>query len=144
MATQTTRQRSAAARKAAATRKRNASRRTASATRSSARGTARSAARTATRRADAGSTRLGAFGRELERAVLIPVGATLAARDAIADAVTTRSRFRRQLARFERRGATALRRNRRDVQRAVRSVRRDAERQADHLVGRVQQRFNGR
>jgi hypothetical protein len=139
MATQTPRQRSAAARKAAATRKRNASRRSASATRSAARRTARGAGRTTARRADAASTRLGAFGREVERALLIPVGATLTARDAIADAVTTRSRFRRQLARFERRGATAVRRNRQIVERRARGARSEA----NDIVGRVQQRFNG-
>jgi len=125
MATQTATKRSAAARKAAATRKRNAARR-------DARHTAR-------------LTGLEGIQRHAERALLIPVGATLAARDAIVDAVTTRSRFRRQLSRFERRGATAMRRGRGRIERRARATRRDTRRSVgalqsdvERLVDRVQ------
>jgi hypothetical protein len=140
MATQTARQRSAAARKAAATRKRNAAGRNGRQLRSSTR---------ATRRADARVRRLDAISRHAERALLIPVGATLAARDAITDAVSTRSRLRRQLSRFERRGATAMRRSRGGVERRARRTRRDAGRglgqlrsDAERLVDRVQDRLS--
>src|SRR4051812_50149842 len=89
MATQTKTQRQAAAKKAAATRKRNAAaqsgsraktsaRSTASSARRtgrSARTTAKQAARTGERGADAATTRLEAFGRQAQRALLIPVGA---------------------------------------------------------------------
>lgn len=115
MATQTATRRSAAARKAAATRKRNAARRDA-------------------RRTPAG---LEGIQRQAERALLIPVGATLAARDAIADAVTTRSRFRRQLSRFERRGATAVRRGRGRIERRARATRRDTRRGVGQLQSDV-------
>lgn len=115
MATQTATRRSAAARKAAATRKRNAARRDA-------------------RRTPAG---LEGIQRQAERALLIPVGATLAARDAIADAVTTRSRFRRQLSRFERRGATAVWRGRGRIERRARATRRDTRRGVGQLQSDV-------
>lgn len=116
MATQTATRRSAAARKAAATRKRNAAR------------------RDARRTTPAG---LEGIQRQAERALLIPVGATLAARDAIADAVTTRSRFRRQLSRFERRGATAVRRGRGRIERRARATRRDTRRGVGQLQSDV-------
>ena len=120
MATQTATKRRAAARKAAATRKRNAAR--------------RDARRTARRFTPAGLERVQ---RQAERALLIPVGATLAAGDAIADAVTTRSRFRRQLSRFERRGATAVRRGRGRIERRARATRRDTRRGVGQLQSDV-------
>lgn len=116
MATQTATKRSASARKAAATRRRNAARRDA-------------------RRFT--PARLEGIQRQAERALLIPVGATLAARDAIADAVTTRSRFRRQLSRFERRGATAVRRGRGRIERRARATRRDTRRGVGQLQSDV-------
>jgi hypothetical protein len=78
-----------------------------------------------------------------ERAVLIPVGAALAARDRVAGTVgdlvsTTRSRasLEKQLKRFERRGGTArtqlereVRRTRTRVERQTRTARRGLERQ---------------
>lgn len=155
MATQTKTQRSAAARKAAATRKRNSAKRStaqtkasarrtastarrstssAAATARSARGTARQAARSTSRRADAEATRLGAVAKQAERAVLIPVGAALTARDSIVDTAkrySTAPRARRELNKFERRGATALRRNRRSLERTAREVRRDIDRRTD-------------
>ena len=87
MATQTQTQRRASAKKAAATRKRNTSRSTASRTRSSARSTASGATSTATSRAKAEATGIQAFALQAERAVLIPVGAALTARDNVVENV---------------------------------------------------------
>ena len=161
MATQTRTQRQAAAKKAAATRKRNSARRsnqrttasarrtarTARATGRSARTTAKQAARTTSRRAAAETTRLEGFARQAERAVLIPVGAALSARDQVIDTVqtyTSRDRARREFNRFERRGATALRRSRRTVERQTKDVRREVgsrangvQSDAEDLVERV-------
>ena len=139
MAAQTKTQRQAAAKKAAATRKRNSARQSggtakasARRTRSSAQGTgrtarttARQAARATARRAEAETTRLGAVAHQAERAVLIPVGAALEARDRVTDAVRTYSDprlTRRELNRFERRGAKALGRTRRTVERRTKHV----------------------
>jgi hypothetical protein len=139
MAAETKTQRQAAAKKAAATRKRNSAKRSggtakasARRTRSSAqdtgraaRTTAKQAARATAHRAEAETTRLGAFARQAERAVLIPVGAALEARDRVTDTVRTYSDTRltrQELNRFERRGAKALGRTRRTV-----------ERQAEHV-----------
>jgi hypothetical protein len=125
MATQTKTARQAAGNKAAATRKRNAANRSATRTRASAtqtknaarstasaaRATATQATRTAGRRADAATSRVGALAHQAERAVLIPVGAALEARDAAVRTVrvyTDRRRGRLELNRFERRGARAL------------------------------------
>jgi hypothetical protein len=143
MAPQTRTKRQATAKKAAATRKRNAAKGSASRTRSSARRTtssarstarsaretgraarttARQATRTTARRAAAEQTRLEGVARQAERAVLIPIGAALEARDRIVDTArtyTNRNKTQRQLNKFERRGATALRRNRRAVERQV-------------------------
>jgi hypothetical protein len=148
MATQTRTARQAAGEKAAPTRKRNAAKRSATGTKASARqttnaarGTARAArstaqqsARTAGRRADEASSRLRALTRQAERAVLIPVGAALEARDAVIGTVriySDRRTAKRRLDRFERRGERAIRRNRRrfeqgvgsDVQGAVDQIR---------------------
>jgi hypothetical protein len=146
MAAHTKTQRQAAAKKAAATRRRNAAKQSggtakasARRTRSSAQDTGRAArttatqaARAAARRAEAETTRLGAVAHQVERAVLIPVGAALEARDQVMDTVRTYSDSRltrQQLNRFERRGATALRRQRRAV-----------EGQAEHVRDRVESR----
>jgi hypothetical protein len=127
MATQTTTERKGAGSKAAATRKRNAAKRSATRTKASARQTTNaaqstaSAARTtatrathtAERRAEAAGSGLEALARRAERAVLIPVGAALEARDAAIRTVRTyadRRTARRELNRFERRGEKALRR----------------------------------
>ena len=134
MAAQTKTQRQAAAKKAAATRKRNSAKQTGGAakasarrTRSSARGTGRAArttakqaARATAHRADAEATRLEAVARQAERTVLIPVGAALEASDRVANTVRTYSDSRlarQQLKRFERRGAKALGRTRRKLDR---------------------------
>ena len=147
MAPQTPTQRQAAAKKAAATRKqksarqssgtaKTAARRTVSSARStgrSARTTSTEGARTAARRLSAEKARLEAIARRGERAVLIPIGAALEARDRIAAVLRTygdRQDLRRQLNRFERRGATALRRNRRAVERQAKEVRTGVENHA--------------
>jgi hypothetical protein len=153
MATQTTTQRKAAARKAAATRKRNAARRKTSARRAAA------------TRVQAETSTLGVVQAQAERAVLIPVGAALVARDNLVEAArpfTNRQTAERELRKFERRGTTArnraqrqvkrtrtrverelrqrrnqatrlVRRNRREVGRQVKSTRREVERFGDDL-----------
>ncbi len=130
MATQTTTARQAAGNKAAATRKRNAAKRSSARTKASARqttnaaqstahaarSTATQATHTAERRADAAASGLEALARQAERALLIPVGAALEARDAAISTVRTyadRRTAKRELDRFELRGEKALRRNQR-------------------------------
>ncbi len=161
MAAQTKTQRQAAAKKAAATRKRNSARQSggtakasARRTRSSARGTGRAArttakqaARATARRAEAETTRLGAVAHQAERVVLIPVGAALEARDRVTDTVRTYSNTqltRRELNRFERRGAKALGRTRRTVERQTKHVQgsveglaNDVQSSARETAGRV-------
>jgi hypothetical protein len=67
----------------------------------------------------------GVFGDYAERAVLIPVGAALIARDRVVDSVSdtistysSTSKTQAQLKRFERRGATARNRLEREVRKA--------------------------
>ena len=162
MATQTETQRKATARKAAATRKRNAAKRSQS---------ARKAAET---RAEAQLTTLQVVQAQAERAVLIPVGAALTARDQVVETakpyVGSRTSAERELTRtlrkFERRGNTArnralrevkktrtrverelrqrrnkavrtVKQNRRDVEKQVKVARREVQGQAETLVSRV-------
>jgi hypothetical protein len=161
MAAQTEQQRKATARKAAATRGRNAAKRSQS---------ARKAAET---RATAELSTLEALQAQAERAVLIPVGAALIARDAVLEAVepyTNRESAEKELQKLlkksERRGATARNRtvrevkrtrtrverelrqrrtkvtravqqNRRDLERQVKATRREVQGQAESLVNRV-------
>jgi hypothetical protein len=144
MAQQTRTSRQAAASKAAATRKRTAAKRSATRTRSAARqtagstrtasrgakSTARHASRTATGRIDAVLAQMQAFARHAERAVLVPVGAALEARDSLGDTlrvVTKRRDAKARLRRFERRGEQALRRNRRAATRRAKAARRGVE-----------------
>src|SRR5437763_6484504 len=124
MATQTRSQRQVAAKKAAATRKRNATKRSASATKTSARRTQRSdsktarrttrdarrtttqATRTSERGLDTAATRFGAFGRQMQRALLIQVGAAATVGERVRQTARTYSslsRVTRELDRFERR-----------------------------------------
>ena len=161
MATQTKTQRQAAARKAAATRKRNAAKQGTRQAKGSARRTVQSAkrtgraagrtakqtARSSARRVEAESTGLGAVAEQAQRGVLIPIGAALEARDRVRDSLrvwTKRSTARQRLNRYERRGATALRRNRRDIERQVKAARRsvqngasDVQASAEDLISRV-------
>jgi hypothetical protein len=118
-----------------------------------ARTRAASQTRAAVRQADS-ATRLtiadGAFGDYAERAVLIPVGVALAARDRVLSTVTdtistysSPTKAQAQLRRFERRGATARNRLEREVRKArvrverkVRQRRREFERTARDLEQR--------
>jgi len=150
MATQTTTARQAAGQKAAATRKHNAAKQSATRTKASAtqttkaaRSTARSArstgkqaTRTAERRADAATSGLEALARQAERAVLIPLGAALEARDAVLGTVRTYSdprTARRELDRLELRGERAVRRNRRSLGHQIKETRRDVEGRTEAL-----------
>ena len=114
------------ARKAAATRKRNS---TAAKAKRTQQRTAKSTAETGTQ---AGVFTVEAVAQQAERAVLIPVGAALVARDAVVDATkpyTNRETAERELTKlqrqvrtdlrkFERRGNTARNRVRREVKKA--------------------------
>jgi hypothetical protein len=85
-------------------------------------------------------TRFEAVARQAERGVLIPVGAMLEARDRVAETIRTYSDSRlagEQLNRFERRGATSLRRNRRAVERRAKDVRVTVETRANGLQSRA-------
>src|SRR5262245_9312768 len=111
MAMQTRTQRQAAAKKAAATRKRN---------------TSRQGARTAALRLSAEKAYLDAIARRGERAVLIQVGAALEARDRIVALVRIfgdGERLRSRLTTVERRGATSLPGHRRAGARQAKEVR---------------------
>ena len=80
------------------------------------------------------ATRLEALARQAERALLIPVGVALEARDRVietAQTYSTPTKAKRRFDRFERRGATALRRNRRTLEREARELRREVEARAD-------------
>ena len=154
MTPQTRTQRQASAKKAAATRKRNSARQSSGTAKASARRTATSAqktgraARTASKQAGratsrrvlAEKTRFEAVASQAERVILIPVGAALEARDRAAATIRTYSNSRlthQQLNRFERRGATALRRNRRAVERQAKDVRDTVESRANGVQSRA-------
>lgn len=89
-----------------------------------------------------------------ERAVLIPVGAALEARDLVErtfDELTTtygtRESAEKQLRRFERRGATARRRVEREARKARRRVEREARKRRNRVqreVKRVRRDVRGR
>jgi hypothetical protein len=150
MATQTRTQRSASAKKAAATRKRNTSRSTARRTSTQARSTARGATTTARQRTQAELRGAEGVVQQAQRVVLIPVGAALVARDNVAETVKpfrTRASAEREISRlgrrvnvnlnkFERRGNTArnqlerrVKRTRTQIERLVRRNQRTVERQ---------------
>ena len=81
-----------------------------------------------------------AAARQAERAILIPVGAALEARDRVAATIRTYSDSRlarQQLNRFERRGATVLRRKRRAVERQAKDVRDSVESRANGVQSRA-------
>ena len=92
----------------------------------------------------------GVFGEYAERALLIPVGVALTARDRVVSSVTdtvsnysSSSRAQAQLRRFERRGATARNRLEREVRKArVRVDRqlRQRRREIGRSVGDLEQR----
>ncbi len=112
---------------------------------------------TATRRATATASPATRVGDYAERAVLIPVGAVLIARERVATGVSdaisscsSPSRAQTQLRKFERRGATArnrlereVRKTRTRVERELRQRRRELDRRLEDgadLANRVQER----
>jgi hypothetical protein len=86
-----------------------------------------------------------------ERAVLIPVGAALTARDRVVSSVndtftnySSTSRAQAQLRKFERRGATARKRLEREVRKARTSVERELRKrrqESTELADRFQERI---
>jgi hypothetical protein len=124
------RNRATAGKKAAATRKRNASKRS------------QAARRAAATRADAEKTYLEALAIQAEKAVLIPVGAALVARDSLVETAKgfqSRTGVERELKRFERRGNTARNRTLRELKRSRTQVEREIRKrrtQATRLVKR--------
>jgi hypothetical protein len=83
-----------------------------------ARTTGRHATSTATQGIDAATTRLGALGRQAQRALLIQIGAAASVGDKVRNTARTYSkldRVARELNRFERRGARALARRSRGI-----------------------------
>jgi hypothetical protein len=140
MATQTPTQRKATAQKAAATRRRNAAKRSQS---------ARKAAET---RAQAELNTIQVVQAQAERAVLIPVGAALVARDAVVEAVGPYTEGRESaerefnklgkrvstnLRRYERRGNTARNRAVREVKRTRTRVERELRQRRNSAVRTV-------
>lgn len=120
-----------------------------------ARARAASQTRAAVRSAETASRltladRSNGFGEYAERAVLIPVGAALTARDRVLSSVnatisnySSPTKAQAQLRRFERRGATARNRLEREVRKArvrferqLRQRRREIERTVGELEGR--------
>ncbi len=88
---------------------------------------------------------VGAFGDYAERAVLIPVGATLIARDRVVSGVTdtisiysSPTKAQAQLRRFERRGVTARKR----LEREVRKTRIRLERELRQRRREITKRFS--
>lgn len=129
----TTTNQSAAAKKAAATRRANARRRSAAAQRAAA-----------TRQLNA-RTPLAQAQDYAEKALLLPGGAALTARDAVVETVaetvkpyrtreTAQRRLERDIKRFERRGSTARNRAERELKKARTRVEREL-RQRRSLVG---------
>src|SRR5688500_1879497 len=110
------RSRATAGQKAAATRKRNAAKRS------------QAARKAAATRADAERNYVEALALQAERAVLIPVGAALVARDSVVETAKgfqTRTGVERELKRFERRGNTARNRALREFKRSRTRVERE-------------------
>ena len=102
------RQRAAAGKKAAATRRRNAAGRSAKTAQASAKRTATAAAQTAEAGAEAGAFTVERAAQQAQRAVLIPVGAALVARDNVVEAVqpyTKRDTAERELNKLQRQPA---------------------------------------
>jgi hypothetical protein len=139
---QTETQRKASARKAAATRRRNAAKRS------------QSAKKAAATRAQAELSTLEVLQAQAERGVLIPVGAALSATDAVVEAVKPYTESResaekeldnvgkhvsRNLKRFERRGTTARNRTVREVKKTRTRVERELRQRRNAAVRTVKQ-----
>jgi hypothetical protein len=135
------------ARRSSATRRSSSSSRASAGRGRSASGRKTSRSTSARARAAAPSNPAGRVGDYAERAILIPVGAALIARDrlvnGVEDAISTYSsttKIEAQLRRFERRGGTARRRFEREVrktrtrvERGVRERRRDLDRRRTRI-----------
>jgi hypothetical protein len=114
--------------------------------------TAAAAKRPAAARSTTGTSTSTTKSSYAERAVLIPVGAALIARDKVVSGVndtitsySSTSKAQAQLRKFERRGNTARKRVEREVRKARTSVerelrkrRQDSAELADRLQGRIQ------
>ena len=140
MPEQTPTQRKATAKKAAATRKRNTAARSAKTAKSSAKATTTSAKTAAANATSAGNLTLDSVALQAERAVLIPVGAALAARDAVVEATkpfTSRTSAEKELKKFERRGNTARNNVRREVKRTRTRVERELRQRRSDVQTRV-------
>jgi len=147
MATQTPTQRKASAKKAAATRKRNAAKASAKSASTSAKRTATSAKTTAKKTTTAASnaTSAGQFtldtvALQAERALLIPVGAALIARDAVVEVTkpyTSRTSAEKELKKFERRGNTARNSLRREAKRTRTRVERELRQRRNEVTKSV-------
>jgi hypothetical protein len=92
----------------------------------------------------------GVFGDYAERALLIPVGAALIARERIATTVgdtvsnySSSAKAQAQLRRFERRGATARKRLEREVRKARVRVERELRQRRKEIETTVNDTFNG-
>jgi hypothetical protein len=145
MATQTPTQRKASAQKAAATRRRNAARRR------------QSARRAAETRAKAELNALQVVQAQAERAMLIPVGAALLARDSVIDAAKPyadsetrdreldklQKRIATNLRKFERRGSTARNRAVRGAKRTRTRVERELRQRRNRTLRTVKQNRRG-
>jgi len=108
-------------------------------------------AATSAKRTRSHGSETSAPGAYAERAVLIPVGAALVARDRVVSSVndtlttySSPSKTQAQLRKFERRGNTARKRLEREVRKARTSVERELRRRRQHsadLADRVQERI---
>jgi hypothetical protein len=136
--------------KAAATRKRNAAAKAANTTKASARRTTTTAKTTARAASDAtaaeSKVRVNQVQQIAERAVLVPVGASLLARDNVVSTVTglttkfrSRAAAERELKRYERRGATARNRLERQMRRTRTKVERELRQRRTSVEKTVKQ-----
>ena len=151
------------AQKAAATRKTNATKRStaakkAAATRAANRGraarsTVSGKAKTTAARAETAAAKRAAEARQeikspvgraaelAEKAVLVPVGATLIARDSVASTIgelrarySTRTKAEQELRRFQRRGSSAVRRIERDAKKTRTRLERELKARTEPVV----------
>ncbi len=142
--------RSTTAKKAAATRSRNQA--------AAARKRSTAARKAAETRAELAKTPIDRVGEYAEKAILVPVGAALIARDTVVSTVesirsdnATTAKTQTQLRRFERRGTTArnrvereVRKNRTKVERELRQRRTRAERLLKQIRTRVEREVTSR
>jgi hypothetical protein len=123
---------STAAKKAAATRKRNATKRSTTATKAAATRRQTTAAKQAAETKQEAKTSIKRAGVMAEKAVLVPVGAALIARDEVKSTIdelrksySTRNKTENELRRFERRGTSAIKGIERDVKKSRAKIERE-------------------